>query len=73
MIRVTIEVRTEATPSSVTVQAQSIQRAASIAAARYPNAEVRVRFPIDPEGFSVDEPAEGAGIVSIEKPEAIAA
>jgi hypothetical protein len=73
MIRVTIDVRTEVTRSSVTVQAQSIQEAANIAAARYPNADIRVRFPIDPEGFFVEEPATQARIVGIEKLDAIAA
>jgi hypothetical protein len=73
MIRVIIEVWDRATRFRVIAQAKSVREAASIAAARYPNAEVRVRFPIDPEGFFVEEPTARAGIVSIEKPKAIAA
>jgi hypothetical protein len=73
VIRVVIEVWDKATCSKVVAQAKSVREAASIAAARYPNAEVRVRFPIDPEGFFVEGPTARAGIVSIEKPKAIAA
>ena len=73
MIRVTIEVWDKATPFKVIAHAKSVREAASIAAARYPNAEVRVKFPIDPEGFFVEEPTAQAGIVSIEKPNALAA
>jgi hypothetical protein len=73
VIRVTIEVWDKATRFRVVAQAKSVREAASIAAARYPNADVRVRFPIDPEGFFVEGPTTQAGIVSIEKPKAIAA
>jgi len=74
MIRVFIEVRrNEATSSSVSVQARSLQEAASIAAAVYPNAEVRVKFPIDPGAFFVQDPAAQAEIVSVERAEGMAA
>jgi hypothetical protein len=73
VIRVTIEVWDRATRFRVVAQAKSIREAASIAAARYPNAEVRARFPIDPESFFVEEPTARAEIVSIEKPKAVAA
>ncbi len=55
MIRVVIEVSDEASSSRVVVRARSLHEAASIAAAEYPNADVRVRFPIDPEAFFVED------------------
>jgi hypothetical protein len=73
MIRVVIEVFEGATSSRVVVQARSLREAASIAAAVYPNADVRVRFPIDAEAFFVREPATRAGIVSFERPEELVA
>ena len=73
MIRVVIEVRDEATSSRVVAQAESLREAASIAAAVYPNAEVRVKFPIDPEAFFVKDLAARAGIASFDRAEGIAA
>jgi hypothetical protein len=73
MIRVVIEVQKQATSSMVVAQARSLREAASIAAATYPNAEVRVRFPIDPEAFFVKDLAARAGIASLERAEGIAA
>ena len=74
MIRVFIEVRrNEATSSSVSVQARSLQEAASIAAAVYPNAEIQVKFPIDPKAFFVTDPAGRAEIVSVEQAQGMAA
>ena len=61
MLRVVIEVRNEATSSSVVAQARSLREAASMAAAEYPNVDVRVKFPIDPEAFFVENPAARAG------------
>jgi hypothetical protein len=51
MIRVSIRIREGASCFDVSVQAQSIRQAVSIVAALYPNADVRVRFPIDAEAF----------------------
>jgi hypothetical protein len=74
MIRVLIEVRrSEATSSSVSVQARTLREAASIVAAVFPNAEVRVKFPIDAEAFFVNDPAARAEIVSVERAEGMAA
>ena len=56
MVRVSIEVRCGAARFNVAVRAASIQRAASIAGARYPGSNVRVRFPIDTEALFVKEP-----------------
>jgi hypothetical protein len=66
MIRVAIEVFEGATSTRVVVQARSLREAASIAAAVYPTAEVRVRFPIDAEAFFVRDAAARAGIASLE-------
>jgi hypothetical protein len=73
MIRVVIEVWNEATRFSVLAQAKSIRGAASIAASAYPNAGVRVKFPIDPEAFFVKDPATRAEMVSVERQEEMAA
>jgi hypothetical protein len=57
MVRVSIEVRNGAARFNVAVGAQSIERAVSVANGSYPNCDVRVKFPIDPEGFFVKESA----------------
>jgi len=59
MIRVCIEVGEGAALSRTTVQAQSIREAVSITRERYPGHDVRVIFPIDPEDFFIEGPAEG--------------
>jgi hypothetical protein len=61
MIRVSIEVREGAALSRTAVQAESIREAVSITRRRYPGRDVRVIFPIDPETFFIDDPAEGNG------------
>jgi hypothetical protein len=68
MVRMSIEVRNGATRIDAAVQAQSIQQAMSFVRARYPNADVRVKFPIDPEGFLVNDPAARAGLIEGEQP-----
>jgi hypothetical protein len=57
MVRVSIEIHSGAVRFLVAVQAQSIQRALSIVAARYPGSIARVRFPIESEGFFVEDAA----------------
>jgi hypothetical protein len=59
MIRVSMEVREGAALSRATVQAESIREAVSITRDRYPGRDVQVIFPIDPEGFFIEDPAEG--------------
>ena len=54
MVKVSIEVHSGAAHFAVAVQAQSIQRALSLVAARYPGSIARVKFPIEPEGFFVE-------------------
>jgi hypothetical protein len=61
MIRVSMEVREGAARSRATVQAESIREALSIARGRYPGRDVQVIFPIDPEEFFIEGPAEGNG------------
>ena len=74
MVKVSIEVRNGATHFNVAVRAQSIKRAVRIVRGSYPHRDVRVKFPIDPEGFFVAEPApRRSGIVGVERPEFIAA
>lgn len=73
MVEVSIEVSHGAARFKVAVRAASIQRAASIVAARYPDRDCRVRFPIDPEGFFADDAAAGARVVGFERPDVIAA
>ena len=73
VVQVSIEVSSGAARFHVAVRAESIQRAASIVAARYPGGDCRVKFPIDPEGFFVNEAAARAEIVDFERPDLIAA
>jgi hypothetical protein len=73
MVKVSIEVRNGTAHFNVAIRAQSIERAASVARGSYPGCAVRVKFPIDPEGFFVNEPAPGAGIVGVESADLIAA
>jgi hypothetical protein len=73
MVRVSIEVHDGAARFGVAVQAENIQRALNLAAARYPHGRVRIRFPIDPEGFFVEESTARAGVVSFEQRDGLAA
>jgi hypothetical protein len=73
MVKISTEVRYGAARLEVAVQAWSLQQAMSFVRGRYPNADVRVRFPIDPEGFFVKDPAARAGLIEGEQPELRAA
>jgi hypothetical protein len=68
MVRVSIEVRSGAVRFSVTVQAESIQRALSLVATRYPDRDYGMKFTIDPEGFFVKAPADRPEMVGHEQP-----
>lgn len=72
-VRVSIEVRDGAAHFCVSVQAESIRRAVSIVAKRYPAYDVGVKFPIRPEGFFVEDTADRAGMVEFEQPKKMAA
>ncbi len=73
MIKVSIEVREGAARFSVAVRADSIRRAVSLVTERYPKGDVRVRFPIEPERFFVEDTDAPAGMVGVELPEKAAA
>ena len=68
MVKISIEVRSGAARFDVAVQAESIQRAVSLVKERYTKGSVKVRFPIEPESFLVDDPTARTGIVSPELP-----
>jgi hypothetical protein len=55
MVKVSIEVRDGTARFAVAVLAKSIQQALSIVAAGHPGSVVKVRFPINPEGFFVGD------------------
>jgi hypothetical protein len=61
MVKVSAEVRSGSARFWVSVRAQSIQQAANIVASWYPDRDVRIRFPIDPEGFFVEDSAVRVG------------
>ena len=73
MVKVSIEVRYGTARLDVAVRAWSIQHAMSFVRERYPNTDVRVRFPLDPEGFFVQDPAARAGLIEDEQPDLRAA
>jgi hypothetical protein len=60
MMRVTVEVVSDAAHSMITVRAESIRRAVEIAKEHNPSCDARVTFPIDPEAFFVSNPAAAA-------------
>ena len=51
MVKVSIEVRSGASRFRVGVRAESIERAVSLTEKRFPGRNVKVSFPIEPEGF----------------------
>jgi hypothetical protein len=57
MVKVTIEVRNGTARFMVGVKANNIQQALSIVQTRYPAKVAAVKFPIDPEGFFVEDRA----------------
>ncbi len=57
MVKVSIEVHDGTARFAVAVLAKSIQQALSIVAARHPSSVIRVKFPIDPESFFVEDSA----------------
>jgi len=73
MVKVLIEVCNGTVHFNVSVKVQSIERAVSVIRGSYPGCVVRVKFPIDPEGFFVKEPAPRTGIVEVSQPDLIAA
>ena len=72
MVRVSIEVDTGVARFRLTVRAESIARALGLAEALHPSADARVVFPIEPEGFFVEDPAATPGPVGLEVLESLA-
>jgi hypothetical protein len=66
MVKVSIEVRSGATHFDVGVQAESVQRVMSLVRERYPEGSVKVKFPIEPESFFVEDPSARRGNVDLE-------
>jgi hypothetical protein len=63
VVRVSIEVRSGAARFMVGVQASSIQRAVNVVEGLYSASDARVIFPIDPEGFFIEDPFSKEGLV----------
>ncbi len=57
MVKVSIEVQDGTVRFAVAVLAKSIQQALSIVAAQHPGSDVKIKFPINPEGFFVEDSA----------------
>ena len=57
MVKVSIEVHEGTARFKVAIKAPSIQQALSTVAARQPSSVRRVKFPIDPESFFVEDSA----------------
>jgi hypothetical protein len=69
VVRVSIEVRSVAARFRVAVRARSIQRALSLVGGSYPASDLRVIFPLDPNGFFVRDAAAQAGSITFEEPQ----
>jgi hypothetical protein len=63
VVNVSIKVRSGAARFDVADLAQSIQRAVSLVGEGHSNGNVRVKFPIDAEGFFMKDPVDRTGIV----------
>ncbi|MBA3474941.1 MAG: hypothetical protein H0T57_17255 [Rubrobacter sp.] len=72
MIQVQLEVRTGATRFRVSARAASIQRAVSVAGARYPGGEVRLVLPVEPETFLAEADLGETRSVGVQMPESAA-
>lgn len=72
MIHVLLEVRSGATRFRVSAQAADIQRAVSIAGARYPGGEVRLVLPVEPETFFAGTNPGEKDSVRVQMPESVA-
>ena len=70
MVKVLIEVNGGFARIGVWAQAVSIRRAVDFVTGKFPDADVRVSFPIDPEGFFVKGPAARYRLIGREQPAA---
>jgi hypothetical protein len=57
MVKVSIEVHSGTARFAIAVKAQSIRQALSLVAAQHPSSVARVKYPIDPESFFVEDSA----------------
>ena len=57
MVKISIEVHHGTARFTVAVMAPSIQQALRIVHSRYPASVAKMKFPIDPEGFFVEDRA----------------
>ena len=73
MVKVSIGVCSVGTRFDVAVQAESIERAVGFLKERFPGCDGRVKFPIDPGGFFVKDPAVQRGIVGFDRSDGMAA
>ena len=73
VVKVSIEVSSGAARFQVAVRAESIQRGTNLVAARYLGRVRRLKLPIGPERFFVDDATAGAKVVGLERPIALAA
>ena len=69
MVKVSIEVRSGTARFDVGVQAESIRRAMSLVRERYPEANVRLNFPLDPAEFFAEDVAPQAELIEFEEPQ----
>lgn len=69
MIRVSVDVGNGTTHFRVGIQASSINRAINLVKAFYSACDVRVIFPIDPEGFFVEDALGAEGLIERGKPQ----
>ncbi len=68
MIRIRVELSDPGgNRSSLEVEAKSIKRALEQVSASYPGYEARVVFPIDPEGFFVEDALRADGLIRSSK------
>ncbi len=57
MVKVSIEVHSGTARFAIAVKAESIRQALSLVAAQHPSSVARVKYPIDPESFFVEDSA----------------
>jgi hypothetical protein len=69
MVRVAIEVRSGVARFRVGIQSSSIQRAVNLVQRLYSASDVRVIFPIEPEGFFVEDVLAKEGLIEGGKPQ----
>jgi hypothetical protein len=70
MIKVAIELQSGAARIGVAVTAESMERALSFVAGRFPGRNCRVNFPIETEGFFVESLSRAQ---TVEQPQKLAA